>query len=80
LREANRLYKKRFMGELNKAKGSWIERGRSGGFAEAERMFKIECSCAICGGPILLVPGSDMTKAAVKYLESTGWRHTNCVK
>ena len=80
LREANRLYKKRLMKEMNKAKGSWIEKGRNEGFAEAESRFKIECSCAICGKPMLLVPYSDMTKAAVKHLESTGWRHTNCVE
>ena len=79
LREANRMYKKRLMEEMNKAKGSWIEKGRNGGFAEAESRFKIECSCGICGKPILLVPDSDMAKAAVKHLESAGWRHANCM-
>ena len=79
-KEANRVYKRRFLGEMNKAKGSWIEYGRNEGFSEAESRFKIECSCAICGKPMLLVPYSDMTKAAVKHLESTGWRHSNCVE
>ena len=79
-REVNRVYKKRSMIEMNKARGSWIEKGRSGGFAEAESRFKIECSCAICGKPMVLVSDSDMTKAAVKYLESSGWRHAHCVE
>ena len=79
-KEANRMYKKRFMEEMNKAKKSWIEKGRMAGLSEAESMFKIECSCAICGKPMLLVPNGDMTKAAVGFLESSGWRQTKCLE
>ncbi len=76
--EANRVYKKRFMEEMNKAKGSWIERGRNAGFSDAENRYKIECSCANCGKSISLLPNSDITNMAIKHLESSGWRHTQC--
>jgi hypothetical protein len=79
-KEANLVHKKRFMKEMNKAKKTWIEQGRMAGFSNAESKFKIECSCAICGKPILLVPDSEMTKTAVKHLELFGWRHTKCDK
>ena len=86
--EANRLYKSRFMGELNKAKNTWIQKGYENGHKDgidqgyelAKNRFQILYSCAICGRDIALKPDGDETKSAVEHLKSEGWRHTNCSK
>ena len=86
--EANRLYKSRFMGELNKAKNTWIQKGFSGGYDAgveeggilAKDSFQISYPCAVCGRDIVLRPDGEATKSAVEHLKSEGWRHTDCGK
>ena len=54
--EANRLYKSRFMGEQNKAKNTWIQKGYDSGhkagmeegFNIARDRFQIIYPCATC--------------------------------
>ncbi len=86
--EANRLYKSRFMGELNKAKSTWVQKGFSGGYDAgveegrilARDSFQITYPCATCGSDIVLRPDGDAAKSAVEHLKSEGWRHTDCGK
>jgi hypothetical protein len=86
--EANRLYKSRFMGEQNKAKNTWIQKGFNSGYNDgmengitlAKDMFQISYPCATCERDIVLRPDGEATKSAVEYLKSAGWRHTDCSK
>ncbi len=86
--EANRLYKSRFMGEQNKAKNTWIQKGynsghkdgRDQGYNIARDRFQISYPCATCGSDIALRPDGEATKSAVEHLKSEGWRHTECSK
>jgi hypothetical protein len=86
--EANRLYKSRFLGELNKAKNTWIQKGISIGYKDgmnqgfnlASDRFQILYPCASCGCDIVLRPDGEATKSAVEHLKSAGWRHTDCGK
>ncbi len=86
--EANRLYKSRFMGEQNKAKNTWIQKGYNSGYNDgmdnginlAKDRFQITYPCATCGTDIVLRPDGEVTKSAVEHLKSEGWRHTDCSK
>ncbi len=86
--EANRLYKSRFMGEQNKAKNTWIQKGynsghkdgRGQGYNIARDRFQITYPCAKCGSDIVLRPDGEATKSAVEHLKSEGWGHTECSK
>ncbi len=86
--EANRLYKSRFMGEQNKAKNTWIQKGFNSGYNDgmenginlAKDRFQISYPCATCGHDIVLRPDGEATKSAVEHLKSAGWRHTDCSK
>ena len=77
-KEAGRLYKKRFMGEQNKAKQTWIEVGRKQGLSMAEELYTIEYPCARCGKPMTLQPGGKVTSDVIDYLSSKGWGHSTC--
>ena len=86
--EANRLYKSRFLGEMNRAKNTGIQKGytsghkdgmKEGGNLAIER-FQITYPCATCGRDIVLRPDGEAAKSAVEHLKSEGWRHTDCSK
>ena len=78
--EANRLYKSRFMGEQNKAKNTWIQKGFTNGHKDgvdqgynlAIDRFQISYPCAKCGSDIVLRPDGEATKSAVEHLKSEG--------
>jgi hypothetical protein len=86
--EANRLYKSRFMGEQNKAKNTWIQRGyddgfrkgKSGGYESAREAFQIKYPCSKCGGDLILRPGIKDTESAIEFLKSQGWGHSQCIE
>jgi hypothetical protein len=76
-KNANSLYKKRHLVELNKAKQTWIENGRKQGYSMTENKFKIEYPCSKCGKPLVLLPGRADTADAIEYL-SKKWNHSEC--
>ena len=84
--EANRLYKRRFMGELNKARNTWHQKGYDKGFVDGKAVghdigretFQIRYPCSMCGGDLVLRPGGVDTKAAIEYLKAQEWRHSKC--
>jgi len=86
--EASRQYKSRFLGEMNKAKNTWIQKGYTSGHKDgmdqgsnlARDRFQISYPCATCGTDIVLRPDGEATKSAVEHLKSEGWRHTECSK
>ena len=86
--EASRQYKSRFLGEMNKAKNTWIQKGYNSGHKDgmdqgsnlARDRFQISYPCATCGTDIVLRPDGEATKSAVEHLKSEGWRHTECSK
>ena len=86
--EASRQYKSRFLGEMNKAKNTWIQKGYNSGHKDgmdqgsnlARDRFQISYPCATCGSDIVLRPDGEATKSAVEHLKSEGWRHTDCSK
>jgi hypothetical protein len=86
--EASRQYKSRFLGEMNRAKNTWIQKGytsghkdgmKEGGNLAIERL-QITYPCATCGRDIVLRPDGEAAKSAVEHLKSEGWRHTDCSK
>jgi hypothetical protein len=86
--EANRIYKSRFLGEQNKAKNTWIQKGIDIGYKDGmEQGFELACNrfqisypCASCGNDIVLRPEGEATKSAIEHLKSEGWQHTECRK
>jgi hypothetical protein len=86
--EANRIYKSRFLGEQNKAKNTWIQKGYNSGhkdgieegFNIARDRYEISYPCATCGSDIVLRSDGEATKSAVEHLKAEGWRHTDCSK
>ena len=84
--EANRIYKGRFMAEMNKARNSWHQKdydegiadGRKAGIAAAETVYMIRYPCAWCGGDVVLTRNGEDTRSAIDYLKSQGWRHKQC--
>lgn len=86
--EANRLYKSRFMGELNKARNTLYQRGHTDGFREGKmegidegiKTYQIKYPCPRCDGDMILRPGNEDTSDAIEYLKSKGWRHSQCIK
>jgi len=86
--EANRQHKSRFMGEMNKAKNTWFQKGYDSGHEDgvkqgydlARDRFQITYPCAVCGVNLVLRPDGEATKSAVEHLKSEGWRHTDCKK
>jgi len=85
--EANRLYKSRFLGEVNKAKNTWMRKGyddgkrdgKAEGFLIASEDFLIRYPCSACGLDVILRPGNPDTEAAVEFLKSRGWGHPGCM-
>ena len=86
--EASRQYKSRFLGEMNKAKNTWIQKGYNSGHKDgmdqgsnlARESFQISYPCATCGSDIVLRPDGGAARSAVEHLKSEGWRHTDCMK
>jgi len=84
--EANRLYKSRFMVELNKAKNTWHQKGyddgvrdgKAAGYDIGSEANQIRYPCSVCGEDMILLPEGEDTKAAIEFLKSHGWRHGHC--
>ena len=84
--EANRMYKSRFMAELNKARNTLYQRGydegvsdgRKTGYEVVKNVYQITYPCANCGGDLVLKRNGEDTKSAIEHLKSQGWRHTKC--
>jgi hypothetical protein len=86
--EANRMYKSRFLGEQNKAKNTWIQKGYDDGFGDGKKagidisreMYEIKYPCSKCGGDLILRPGNKDTESVIEFLKSQGWGHSQCIK
>lgn len=85
--EANRLYKRKFFGEMNKARSTTYQKGyqdghakgKEEGFESCRRTYRITYPCNKCGGEMTLYRGGKDTVAAIDYLRSR-WGHENCEK
>ncbi len=74
------------MGEMNKAKNTWNQKGYNSGHKDgmergyniARDKHEISYPCATCRNDISLRSDGEATKSAVEYLKSQGWRHTAC--
>ncbi len=74
--EASRQYKSRFLGEMNKAKNTWIQKGYNSGHKDgveqgsnlARDRFQITYPCETCGSDIVLRPDGEAAKSAVEHL------------
>ncbi|NQT07768.1 hypothetical protein HQ586_01715 [Candidatus Bathyarchaeota archaeon] len=86
--EANRMYKSRFLGEQNKAKNTWIQKGYDDGFGDGKKagidigreLDQIKYPCSKCGGDLILRPGNKDTESAIEFLKSQGWGHSKCIE
>jgi hypothetical protein len=86
--EANRMYKSRFLGEQNKAKNTWIQRGYDNGFGDGKKAgidvsresYQIKYPCSKCGSDLILRPGNKDTESAIGFLKSQGWGHSQCIE
>ena len=86
--EANRMYKSRFLGEMNKAKNTWIQKGyddgfrkgKSVGYESAREAYQVRYPCSKCGGDLILKPDGKDTEAAIEFLKSQGWGHSQCIE
>jgi len=82
--EAQRLYKQRFMTELNKARETIRKKAREEGAEWVRRNednFRIPCS--ICGKPMYFSSRDENWERKVKpilYQAFKNWRHTSCGK
>lgn len=73
---AQRIYKSRFMTEMNKARRSIFNQGYMKGVEE----YRVWFFCAKCGGEITLKPKSKAHYDVIKYLREKGWKHAQCPK
>jgi len=86
--EANRIYKSRFLGEQNKAKNTWIQKGiddgfrkgTSAGYENAREAYQIKYPCSKCDDDLILRPGNKDTESAIEFLKSQGWGHSKCIE
>ena len=86
--EANRMYKSRFLGELNKARKSWVQKGYDEGFGEGMKAgrdmgretYQIKYPCSKCGSDLILKPDNKDTESAIEFLKSQGWGHSKCIE
>ena len=86
--EANRMYKSRFLGEQNKAKNTWLQKGYDDGFGDGKKagidigreLDQIKYPCSKCGGDLVLRPGNKDTESALEFLKSQGWGHSKCIE
>jgi len=86
--EASRQYKSRFLGEMNKAKNTWIQKGyddgfrkgKSVGYESAREAYQVRYPCSKCGGDLILKPGGKDTEAAIEFLKSQVWGHSQCIE
>ena len=83
-RESNRIYKSRFMTEINKAKDTWYSKGYKEGDFIGSTLSKAKHQvwyyCAICGERIDISPDSESHKDIIEYMRERGWKHVSCQK
>ena len=87
---ANRIYKSRFMTEINKAKDTWHTKGynegfndgetvgRAEGLKEGKKEYQIWYYCNICSKRINVKPYSKSHLAIMKMMRQAGWGHAPC--
>ena len=85
--EAESRYKSRHFAEMNKttatlqkAAETRIEAARNQVWAELYQKFAITFPCSICGGLVTIVPGSEVHRAIIGYLQEKRWAHGECLK
>jgi len=81
-REAERIYKSRFMTQLNLARrsvhsGGYLE-GYEAGVLEGRRKYEVWYFCNVCGQRINIPPNSNNHKALIEYMQEHGWGHQAC--
>jgi hypothetical protein len=80
--EAQRLYKQRFMRELNKARKTLMEQYHDIGFEEAMEIDHFRVPCSICGKPMHFSSRDQNwdEERRVLYEAFKNWHHTSCAK
>ena len=52
----------------------------SGGYEKARQDWQITYPCYICGGEVVVSPGSEDHKALIKALKNEEWSHQACIR
>jgi len=80
--EAQRLYKSRFMSELNKARKSIEKQYYKLGYDEAMKIEHFSVPCSVCGEPVVFSSRDARWDEARRTLSEAfkNCRHTNCVR
>lgn len=87
-RELVKHDRSRVMSSVNKSKKTWMEKGRKKGYNEGYKSgyqkgstdYKIVYPCSVCGGELLMKPGSNDHVAMKKLMVQAGWAHGECLR
>ena len=90
-KEAQRLYKSRFMSEMNVARSTFqkhterevvkaYDRGYDSGLQEGQKLFEIWYFCSICGKKMTMYPNAVDHQAMIGFMKDRGWSHGECLK
>ena len=88
-KEADRIYKSRFMSEINKARTSIKNRAEEEWFGNYEEAYKqghidakaeneIWFYCSVCNKKITVTPNSNSHQEIIKLMKKAGWGHQSC--
>ena len=77
-KEAEKIYKKRFMTQLNKAKQTEHNKGYTIGYRDGRKTFEVAYPCSVCGKPLTMTPNGPMHEASREPLKA--WHHGACGK
>lgn len=78
------------MKKVNKNRKTWTEKGYTQGYKESHAAgyqkgyrkgvaeYKTTYPCCICGGELVMKPGSKDHEEASKHLRKLGWHHAGC--
>ena len=53
------------------------QRGRKNGFKAAERRYRVDYRCSVCGGT-LTIESPKEKQAAAQFMREYGWGHSSC--
>ena len=54
------------------------ERGRANGFKAAERQYRVDYRCSVCGGTLTIMEKNEK-EAAAQCMREHGWAHNSCI-
>ena len=86
--QVNHYKKSLLMSEVNKVKGSWMEKGytkglnegQKDGYKKAELEYKITYPCSVCGGELVMKQGANDHETMKKIMSQAGWAHSSCLE